>query len=312
MVRARRSLGLPSDACPSSLLRAPARKIWEQLLARAVDHNPTQARSARNTHVIAEFDAHSPTGRPAARSVAAVVRAISILPLAACCAAAVAMTADAAWRSPVPGSTTRGFDLGPNPYAAGQHRGADLAARPGDRVRSACRGRVSFAGRVPGGGWTVSVRCGRLIATHQHLAALEVRRGRAVRAGTTIGRVGRSGRPRPHVHLGARVAASGRYVDPLGLIADPGLGPAPPPAVPAGRREPPHGARAPRPVTAPVRVRHDRAPAPAPASLPWTAWLGLLLLGPAVGLGSLVRRRGGRRAAATAPTRVGEVLRARR
>ena len=64
------------------------------------------------------------------------------------------------WTAPVPGAPTRLFDLGPDPFARGQHRGVDLDAAPGERVRSACGGRVVFAGRVAGAG-TVSVRCGR-------------------------------------------------------------------------------------------------------------------------------------------------------
>ncbi|MBT2399208.1 M23 family metallopeptidase [Streptomyces sp. ISL-100] len=45
----------------------------------------------------------------------------------------------------------RAWEPPPSPYAAG-HRGADLAAGPGDLVRASSSGRVSFAGPVAGRG----------------------------------------------------------------------------------------------------------------------------------------------------------------
>ena len=67
--------------------------------------------------------------------------------LAACATSAVAR----GWVRPVDGDVLRAFAVGADRYAAGQHRGVDLAAPPGAPVRAACGGRVSFAGRVPGG-----------------------------------------------------------------------------------------------------------------------------------------------------------------
>jgi murein DD-endopeptidase MepM/ murein hydrolase activator NlpD len=51
------------------------------------------------------------------------------------------------WRMPLREAEVKErFLLTPaSPYAAGQRRGVDLAARPGAAVRSACTGRVSFA-----------------------------------------------------------------------------------------------------------------------------------------------------------------------
>ena len=160
----------------------------------------------------------------------------------------------------------RAFPVGPNPNARGQHRAADLAARPGSRVRSACAGQVVFAGRVPRAGRTVSVRCGPLVATYQQLATVAVRRGQRVLAGATLGTVGRSAdrhEGRPHLHLGARVAASGRYVDPLSLLGGTLRAP---PLMPAQRIRPPAPpARAPRSrVRVRVRVRDPRGRVRAP------------------------------------------------
>ena len=145
----------------------------------------------------------------------------------------------ATWSRPVEGPLLRAFALGRDPYAGGWHRGVDLAAPRGSPVRSACAGRVSFAGRVPRGGQTVSVRCGALVATVAHLRALAVRAGARVARGTRLGTVGASSDPRqlrPHVHLGARDLATGRYLDPLDLLraAPPAI-----PLVPPGTRAPP-------------------------------------------------------------------------
>jgi peptidase M23-like protein len=148
----------------------------------------------------------------------------------------------------------------------------------------------------------VSVGCGRLRATYQHLGAVSVRRGQVVAPGAILGSVGRSGRPRapkPHVHLGAREAMSGRYVDPLTLL---GPGPrAAPPLVPAPLRRVPHGP-APRPgprrpvpaepllPLAPV-VDPGDAPAGEPALV---VWVGLVVFGlglPLGGVAGLRRRR---------------------
>jgi len=235
------------------------------------------------------------------------------LAVAICCAAAPAMSAFASprWRWPVEGSVLRLFAVGPDRFAAGQHRGVDLAAPPGARVGAACGGRVSFAGRVPRGGRTVSVRCGSLVATYQHLGVVAVSRGQMLMAGARIGTVGRAS-PRPHVHLGARDRATDAYVDPLTLFA---AGPrALPPPLPAARRPPPLGpspvARRPvvAPRPAPVRVAPSplavpRALAARPA-LPWSVWLGLALFGFGLPLGGLVRVRRRRRRLRRAPVPV--------
>jgi murein DD-endopeptidase MepM/ murein hydrolase activator NlpD len=239
--------------------------------------------------------------------------AAAVFPAVAVAVAAAAVPARAAahaWQRPVEGAVLRAFSVGPDRFAPGQHRGVDLAAPPRAPVRAACGGRVSFAGRVPRGGLTVSVRCGRLVATHQHLGVLAVRRGQIVLPGA---RIGRTGRPRPgaHVHLGARLAATGSYVDPLSLLA--GTPRAAPPPVPAGRRPPPLPSRpalpspqrvrptptvAPAPAPAPAQVLvHVRSGAPdAPAArMPVAVWLGLALFGLGLPLGGLVRVRTRRR-----------------
>ena len=212
----------------------------------------------------------------------------------------------------------RPFALSADRYARGQHRGVDLGAAPGAVVRSACAGRVSFAGRVPGGGLTVSVRCGELVATYQQLGRTVLRAGRRVARGAPLGAAGRSGDPRdprPHVHFGVREARSGRYLDPLTLLrGGPPAVPLPPALVPLRRRaDPPLGAA--RPVAGLRRAPGDSPRYVAPAipsryvapgipsryvapGIPWYVWVGLACVALALPIGGLSALRGQRRRAA--------------
>src|SRR5215475_10180809 len=63
-----------------------------------------------------------------------------------------------AWSWPVAGPVLRPFVLGDDPYAGGQHRGIDIGAPSGTPVRVPASGAVSFAGTVPTGGKTVTIR----------------------------------------------------------------------------------------------------------------------------------------------------------
>jgi hypothetical protein len=198
------------------------------------------------------------------------------------------------WIAPVPGPPVRYFDLGPNPFEAGRHRGADLAAQPGQPVRGACSGRVVFAGPVAGVP-TVSVSCRGWRVSYAPLRAPGVRPGQRIGAGRRLGTVAR--RRHPGLHFGVR--REGRrfaYVDPLPFIDR--LAPAPPVAgrrAPRRRRPP---ALPPLPAPAPLRAR---AAAAAPAVAPWPVWAGLALVLTGLAGAGTVRRpsrsRGGPRAA---------------
>jgi hypothetical protein len=184
-----------------------------------------------------------------------------------------------AWLPPVSGPPTHLFHLGPDPFARGQHRGVDFPA--GGAVRSACSGRVVFAGRVAGEG-TVSVRCGRWRVSYAPLTRVAVRAGEPVGASEPLGRTARG------IHFGVR--REGRrfgYVDPLRFLGarrvPPPLVAPPPPGAPreGGRRSFPA-----RPHPPPRRVAARSHPARAVA--PWPVWLGLLLgLTGVVGAGRL-------------------------
>lgn len=229
---------------------------------------------------------------------------------------AVPSTASAErWLRPVPGEVARSFSYArATPFAGGAHRGADLAARPGTPVRSACAGTVAHAGPVAAQGRVVTVRCGPRRVTYLPLARVSVRAGAAIPAGAEIGTVagGHGG-----LHLGVRRAADRyAYEDPLALIASPANPHGPPIAArrpprpialrrPAMPRHPgPRPAAPPRPVApAPLPAPHVALPPPSlvapprpgPGSIaPWPVWAGLaLLLAGAAGAGSvaLSRRR---------------------
>ncbi|HVF77170.1 MAG TPA: M23 family metallopeptidase [Solirubrobacteraceae bacterium] len=205
------------------------------------------------------------------------------------------------WERPVDGPVLRVFSVGGDRFAAGQHRGVDLAAPVGASVRSVCGGRVSFAGRVPRGGLTVSVRCGRLVSTYQQLGAVTVSRGQVVVPGATVGTVG-SARPRPHVHLGARDRASGTYVDPLSLLAaspralPPPVARTPLPLGPAPAGRPREVVPFVAPAWTPRAISAlDHPPSTDAARLPWPVWLGLVLLSLGLPVGGAVRTRKRRR-----------------
>ncbi len=212
---------------------------------------------------------------------------------AATARAAATVPASARWSPPVAGPPTRLFSLGRDPFARGQHRGVDLDAAPGERVRSACGGRVAFAGHVAGAG-TVSVRCGPWRVTYAPLAKIAVRAGARVAAGRGLGRVGPlSGRASRRaatpehagLHLGVRRESERfGYVNPLRFLA--AADRAPPPVLPA-RRPPPT-----------LRARVARRPSrPSPTPAPWPVWVGLaLLMTGVVGAGRLrfpFRKTGG-------------------
>jgi Peptidase family M23 len=156
------------------------------------------------------------------------------------------------WRWPVEGSVITPYSNDDaNPYAAGVHRGIDIAAPVGTSVRAARAGVVTYAGALGYSGLTVAVRTVDGYATsYLHLSAIAVRRGVAIAAGARLGDVGTTGRrskPEPHLHFGVRVAGiDHRYVDPLSLL----------PPLPGSRTTPP------APRTAPAPVRADPAPVP--------------------------------------------------
>jgi hypothetical protein len=124
------------------------------------------------------------------------------------------------WQAPLqPVRVTRAFAPGPTPYSAG-HRGVDLAGHPGEPVRAAAAGVVSYAGELAGRGVVVVVH-GALRTTYEPVRAT-VRRDTRVERGVQIGTLDPG-------HQGCPVAAclhwgllrGDVYLDPMTLLSRP-------------------------------------------------------------------------------------------
>src|SRR5207245_9569933 len=90
-----------------------------------------------------------------------------------------------AWTWPADGPVLRGFSFSAsNPYAAGQHRGIDVAGDSGASVPAPAGGTISFAGAVPSGGETVTIETqDGYSVTLLHLGSIAVKRNAAVSEG---------------------------------------------------------------------------------------------------------------------------------
>ena len=170
-----------------------------------------------------------------------------------------------AWTWPVDGPVLQAFVFGDDPYAAGQHRGIDVAAEAGAPVRAPAAGTVTFAGTVPGGGRTVTIQTADgYSVTLVHLGSIGTARGVAVVEGAAVASVGPSGDAEhdgPYVHVGVRRSADPNgYVDPLELL----------PSRPAAQPAPAPGPEAPAPgaVTEPVPEAAPEEPAPVDETVP--------------------------------------------
>src|SRR5690606_33786565 len=81
-----------------------------------------------------------------------------------------------AWPWPLSGEVITSYRNGSDPYAAGQHRGLDIAAPEGAPVLAIVGGRISYSGRLPDGGEAVTITSGdgRWLVSHLHLSARAV------------------------------------------------------------------------------------------------------------------------------------------
>jgi hypothetical protein len=137
--------------------------------------------------------------------------------------AAAADGGSGAWPWPLLGEVITPYKNGSDPYAAGQHRGLDIAAPAGTPVRAIVDGRVTFAGTLPDGGVTVTVRSADdgYLVSDLHLASRAVSRGATVAVGEKLGVVGTTGKRSaapPHLHLSVRRASDRAYLDPMSLL----------------------------------------------------------------------------------------------
>lgn len=178
----------------------------------------------RCPEVASRYRRPRPRPTPERRSVA-TARALVVLVLAMVCVA-IPAAAEAVppgeprpvgvWPlRPVP-KVVAGFDPPAQPWQAG-HRGVDLLGSPGQPVRTALAGQVSFAGRIAGRG-VVVVTHGETRTTYEPVAA-SVPVGTTVAAGDLIGRLETPGShcfPRACLHWGWLRGAT--YLNPLELV----------------------------------------------------------------------------------------------
>ncbi|WP_110181716.1 M23 family metallopeptidase [Nocardioides solisilvae] len=152
-------------------------------------------------------------------SVPAVVLAVvlAVAPVAAPAAAPAAEPSPGTWPLAPRPRVVAGFAPPVQRWQAG-HRGVDLAGRPGQAVRAALAGRVSFAGRVAGKP-SVVVDHGATRTTYEPVVAL-VSVGTEVSAGDRLGLLTlpfSHCHPAACLHWGLRRGTT--YLDPLSLVA---------------------------------------------------------------------------------------------
>ncbi|MTJ92611.1 MAG: M23 family metallopeptidase [Desulfovibrio sp.] len=101
---------------------------------------------------------------------------------------------------------------------AREHKGVDLSAKRGAAVVSAATGHVTFAGRKGAYGYMIEIDHGNgLVTRYAHLDKITVKGGVKVKAGQTIGTVGRTGRT-TGVNLHFEVLKFNQQVDPLSVV----------------------------------------------------------------------------------------------
>jgi murein DD-endopeptidase MepM/ murein hydrolase activator NlpD len=161
---------------------------------------------------------------------AAVVHLLSLLiaispavadpagPLVVAHSAGSVASASGVWPLDPQPAVVAGFEPPLSRYGAG-HRGVDLAGSPGQAVRAAAAGRVTFAGSLAGRG-VVVVNHGSTRTTYQPVEA-SVTVGTEVAAGERIGVLQTFGShcsPDSCLHWG--LIEGDTYLDPLTLVGD--------------------------------------------------------------------------------------------
>jgi murein DD-endopeptidase MepM/ murein hydrolase activator NlpD len=126
------------------------------------------------------------------------------------------------WPLDGPFAVVRGFSAPPLPWLPG-HRGVDLSGRPGQVVRAAGAGTVSFAGPLAGRG-VVSIQHPDGLRTTYEPVTAQVSAGQAVTLGQSIG-ILQAGHPLcampACLHWGLRRGE--QYLNPLWLVLTPVL-----------------------------------------------------------------------------------------
>lgn len=113
---------------------------------------------------------------------------------------------------PVARTESSGFGWRDDPirHTRSFHSGTDFRGKPGAPVLAAGSGAVVFCGRLGGYGYAIDIdHGGGVVTRYAHLRRIETKKGAAITAGDTIGRVGSTGRATgPHLHFEVRLNGS--------------------------------------------------------------------------------------------------------
>ena len=154
-----------------------------------------------------------PIALPVAAAVTSVLAAVLVPP--AVPSAALAER----WLRPVPGEVARTFHYSRGaPFTPGAHRGVDLAAPPGTAVRSACAGRVVYAGSgLRGYGNLVILKHNATYLTaYAHNQTLLVKDDQNVKRGQKIAEMGSTDADGVQLHF--EIRKQGKPIDPARLL----------------------------------------------------------------------------------------------
>jgi murein DD-endopeptidase MepM/ murein hydrolase activator NlpD len=108
---------------------------------------------------------------------------------------------------PVPYDVARISSAFGVPRGSSRHKGLDLTAPKGTKVRATADGRVTFAGRSGDFGRLVVVEHADGYETrYAHLKSISAKKGKKVKRGAVVGTVGESGNATgPHLHYEVRL-----------------------------------------------------------------------------------------------------------
>jgi pimeloyl-ACP methyl ester carboxylesterase len=116
---------------------------------------------------------------------------------------------------PLDAAIAKGFDPPDSDFGPG-HRGIDYETGPGQRVRAAAPGTVTFAGEVGGALFVTVMHDSQVETTYSRLGAVSVRVGQEVGEGTWLGVTDAAHPGDEGLHFGVKV--DGSYVDPLSMM----------------------------------------------------------------------------------------------
>lgn len=104
-----------------------------------------------------------------------------------------------------------------SPIMTANHKGIDIAAKQGTKIKAAMEGQVEEADKNDDYGNYIKIKQGDVLTVYAHCEKLKVSKGDEVKQGDVIATVGSTGKSTgPHLHFEIRL--SGRYINPELII----------------------------------------------------------------------------------------------